>query len=137
MTLTSDVDWAELVESVSLVDETLRSGSDFANMDFPTRNLYRSAIEELARGSKLTELEIARAALLAANDPEHQAQGDGVHRGERDPNDRKRDPGYHLIGGGRRAVEGALGFCPPLRGLVGRFKCKVRLRGAYSRGLHN
>ena len=29
-------------------------------MDFPTRNLYRAAIEELARGSKLTELEIAR-----------------------------------------------------------------------------
>src|SRR6195256_494007 len=92
MRLTSDVDWAELVESVSLVDDTLRSGSDFANMDFPTRNLYRSAIEELARGSKLMELEIARAALLAANDPEHQAQGDRVHRGERDPNGRKRDP---------------------------------------------
>src|SRR5712691_9949532 len=110
MRLTSDVDWAELVESVSLVDDTLRSGSDFADMDFPTRNLYRSAIEELARGSKLTELEIARAALLAANDPEHQAQGDGVHRGEcdphrpeGDPDGRKRDPGYHLIAGGRRA----------------------------------
>src|SRR5205809_2787899 len=105
MRLTSDVDWADLVESVSLVDDTLRSGSDFANMDFPTRNLYRSAIEELARGSKLIELEIARAALLAANDPEHQSQGDGVHRGERDPNGRKRDPGYHLIGGGRRTFE--------------------------------
>ena len=60
MRLISDVDWAELFESVSLVDDTLRPGSDFADMDFPTRNLYRSAIEELARGSKLTELEIAR-----------------------------------------------------------------------------
>src|SRR2546427_7887792 len=83
-------------------------------MDFPTRNPYRSAIEELARGSKLTELEIARAALLAANDPEHQAQGDGVHRGERDPNGRKRDPGYHLIGGGRAALEPAKFIMPPL-----------------------
>src|SRR6266581_1060605 len=92
MRLISDVDWAELFENVSLVDATLRSGSGFADMDFPTRNLYRSAIEELARGSKLTELEIARAALLAANDPERQAQGDAVHRGERDPNGRKRDP---------------------------------------------
>ena len=73
MRLISDVDWAELFESVSLVDDMLRAGSDFADMDFPTRNLYRSAIEELARGSKLTELEIARAALLAASDPAHAA----------------------------------------------------------------
>src|SRR6267378_633242 len=129
MRLTSDVDWAELVESVSLVDDTLRSGSDFANMDFPTRNLYRSAIEELARGSKLMELEIARAALLAANDPEHQAQGDGVHRGERDPNGRKRDPGYHLIGGGRRAFEGAVGFRAPLRSWLGRFNARIGIGG--------
>src|SRR6267154_1520820 len=129
MRLTSDVDWAELVESVSLVDETLRSGSDFANMDFPTRNLYRSAIEELARGSKLMELEIARAALLAANDPEHQAQGDGVHRGERDPNGRKRDPGYHLIGGGRRAFEAAVGFRAPLRSWLGRFNARIGIGG--------
>jgi hypothetical protein len=43
-----------------LIDDLLQSGSDFASMDFPTRNLYRSAIEGLARGSKLTELEIAR-----------------------------------------------------------------------------
>src|SRR3989442_850767 len=129
MRLTSDVDWAELVESVSLVDDTLRSGSDFADMDFPTRNLYRSAIEELARGSKLTELEIARAALLAANDPEHQAQGDGVHRGERDPNGRKRDPGYHLIGGGRRTFEATVGFRAPLRSWLGRFNARIGIGG--------
>src|SRR5512134_1256539 len=86
MRLISELDWAELVESVSLVDDALRSGGDFAAMDFPTRNLYRSAIEELARGSNLTELEIARAALLAA----------------RDRNGRERDAGYHLVAGGRR-----------------------------------
>src|SRR5882724_7127432 len=40
MRLLSDVDWAEFFESVSLVDERLRSGSDFAAMDFPTRDLY-------------------------------------------------------------------------------------------------
>ena len=71
MRLISGVDWAKLFESVSLVDDVLQSGSDFAAMDFPTRNLYRSAIEELARGSKLTELDIARAALVAAADPKH------------------------------------------------------------------
>ena len=35
-------------------------------MDFPTRNLYRSAIEELARGSNRTELDVAHSAVLAA-----------------------------------------------------------------------
>lgn len=32
----SDMDWAVLFESVSLVDERLRAASDFASMDFPT-----------------------------------------------------------------------------------------------------
>jgi cyclic beta-1,2-glucan synthetase len=113
MRLISDVDWPELVESVSLVDDALRSGSDFAAMDFPTRNLYRSAIEELARGSALTELEIARAALAAATDR----------------NGRERDPGYHLIAGGRRAFEGTIGFRPPMGNWLGRFNATIGIRG--------
>ena len=69
MRLIAEVDWAEVFESVSLVDDALRRGSNFADLDFPTRNSYRSSIEELARGSKLTELEIARAALAACGRP--------------------------------------------------------------------
>ena len=34
MRLLSDVDWPELFESVSLVDDLLRSGSDFARVGF-------------------------------------------------------------------------------------------------------
>jgi cyclic beta-1,2-glucan synthetase len=122
MRLISEVDWPELVENVSLVDDTLRSGSDFADMDFPTRNFYRRAIEELARGSKLTELEIARAALLAANDPERQSSGNGVHR-------RERDPGYHLIAGGRRAFEATIGFRAPWRSWLARWNAKLGIGG--------
>jgi cyclic beta-1,2-glucan synthetase len=120
MRLISDVDWAELFESVSLADEALRAGSDFADMDFPTRNLYRSAIEELARGSRLTELEIARAALAAAGDR-------GVLDG--DAASRSRDPGYHLVAGGRRDFERAVGFRPPWRGWPGRFNAAIGIRG--------
>ena len=61
MRLMSDVDWAEFFEHVSLVDDALSTSADFAAMDFATRNLYRNAIEELGRGSKLSELEIAEA----------------------------------------------------------------------------
>jgi len=119
MRLVSDVDWAELVESVSLIDDTLRPGSGFAQMDFATRNLYRSAIEELARGSKRPELEIAQAALAAAT---------GTER-ERDPASRSRDPGYHLIAGGRRAFEAAIGYRAPVRRWPGRLSAAIGVGG--------
>ena len=123
MRLVSDVAWMELVESVSLVDEVLQSGSDFASMDFPTRNLYRSAIEELARGSKLTELEIARAALVAAADPKQACQtSDGIIS-------RERDPGFHLIAGGRPAFERTIGFRAPMRDWLVRSRTKIGIGG--------
>ena len=107
MRLISELEWSEFFESASLVDEALRDGSDFARMDFATRNLYRSAIEEIARGSMHTELEIAGAALSAAG---HAVAAAGCER----------DPGYHLIGPGRRAFEFAVDYrAPPLR-MLGR-----------------
>ena len=63
MRLISDIDWADFFERVSLVDARLGEHDGFAAMDFPSRNLYRSAIEELARGSDLSELEVAERAL--------------------------------------------------------------------------
>jgi cyclic beta-1,2-glucan synthetase len=107
MRLISDVDWAELFESASLADALLREGSDFGDMDFGTRNLYRSAIEHLARRSPLTELEVAEHAL----DCPSPATDDDESR-------RVRDPGYRLIGGGRHAFERAIGYRPPLRRLL-------------------
>ena len=106
MRLISDVDWAKLFESVSPVDEVLRAGSAFTDMDFASRNLYRTAIEQIARGTDLAELEIARRALAIAASSPDSADGDIRHR----------DPGYHLIGGGRRAFENSVGFRP--RGLT-------------------
>ncbi len=111
MRLISDVDWAKLFEAVSPVDELLRAGSDFAAMDFATRNLYRTAIEETARGTDLAELEIARRALQAAASASDTCDGDR----------RRRDPGYHLIGGGRLVFERSLGFRAPDLALRRRF----------------
>ena len=118
MRLISDVDWEALFESVSLVDKVLQSGSNFADMDFPTRNLYRSAIEDLARGSKLTELDIARATLVAAAEPD--AGGDG---------NRGRDPGFHLIAGGRLAFEKTIGFLAPISRRLVRFNSSIGVAG--------
>src|SRR5271169_1939982 len=51
MRLMMDFDWHEFVESVSLVDQILRSETNFGEMDFATRDSYRHAIEDLSRGS--------------------------------------------------------------------------------------
>jgi cyclic beta-1,2-glucan synthetase len=96
----SEVDWTELVERFSLVDDLLASGSGFAAMDFPTRNLYRTAIEELARGTPLSEIEVAQAAL----DRARRAGG---------PDARRADPGYYLLAGGRATFEQSIGYRPP------------------------
>ncbi|SEI89507.1 cyclic beta-1,2-glucan synthetase [Azotobacter beijerinckii] len=108
MRLISNIDWADLFESVSLVDDRLRVASTFAAMDFPTRNLYRQAIEQLARGSAHSELDIVGQVLEAAQ----RAAAEAVDAAQAE---RVGDPGYHLIAEGRRALERRLGFRPPLR----------------------
>ncbi len=103
----SDVDWKDLFERISLVDEALSVASSFREMDFPTRNLYRSAVEELARGSGRGELDIAKNALLAAQ----RASASCSTRID----ERRADPGYYLLSGGRRDFEAAIGFRLPAR----------------------
>src|SRR4030095_7179526 len=66
MRLVSAFDWAEFFESVSLVDATLWTETDFAVPDFVTRDRYRHAIEELARFSPHNEFEVARRAVSRA-----------------------------------------------------------------------
>ncbi len=120
MRLISDIDWAELFEQVSLVDELLRARSSFAAMDFATRDTYRSAIEELARGSDATELEVADRVLTAARDA-----------AAADPEQARRvgDPGHFLIGDGRRAFERALGARASVRTRVRRAATRLGLPG--------
>ena len=132
MRLISAVDWSELFESVSLVDETLREGSDFAAMDFPTRDRYRHAIEELARGSRHSELEVARHVIRATGREKHRPlrPGEGPRREE--------DPGYFLISAGRRSFEKELGFrSAPSQWLVRATSARRPLRlSADDRGPH-
>jgi cyclic beta-1,2-glucan synthetase len=124
MRLISELDWAEFFESVSLVDEELRTGSDFAGMDFSTRDRYRRAIEELARGSTHSEVEVARAAILIRK----RAEADQL-AGSAELDPRKRDPGYSLIGQGRRAFEAQLGFSAPLKDWLVRTNAAVGVSG--------
>ena len=105
MRLTSAFDWEEFFESVSLVDEVLRSGSNFGEMDFATRDYYRHAIEDLSRGSGHSEIEVAQRAVQRAKRSRAELHGDG-----HPPDERKADPGYYLISRGRLDFERELGF---------------------------
>jgi cyclic beta-1,2-glucan synthetase len=92
--LISSVDWAKFVERVSLVDALLRAESAFALLDFPTRDLYRHAIEDLARGSGRTELDVARQTIDLSRQT-------------------GQEPGHFLLARGRASLERELGYRAP------------------------
>ena len=106
MSLMSALDWMGFFETVSLVDAVLQTSPNYGTLDFATRNAYRRAIEEVARGSRLPELDVARAAVACT----HPADVD---------DERRSDPGFYLIGTGRLAFELTLGYrAPPMRRLL-------------------
>ncbi len=108
MRLMSAIDWTSFFESVSLVDDALREGSDFGAMDFVSRDRYRHAIEALARRCPLTELGVAQQAL-------EQAKASRTATQAPDADARRADPGYYLLGNGRRAFERLIGHRPDAR----------------------
>jgi cyclic beta-1,2-glucan synthetase len=114
MRAVSAVDWAELFESVSLVDAALRAADGYGAMEFATRNLYRAAVETLARGSTLDELEVAQRAVAHA--------GAGA-------SPRERDAGHALIADGRPAFARAIAYRPRLRDWPRRVGAAAGIRG--------
>ncbi len=111
MRLISATDWAEFFESVSPVDAVLRAESGFGEMNFATRDRYRHAIEEIARGTTLTEVEIARRAIAAARRAAVEARGQASSAAP----PRDGDPGYFLIARGRPRFERELASRATLR----------------------
>jgi cyclic beta-1,2-glucan synthetase len=98
----SAFDWPQFVENVSLVDNCLRGHPTYSEMDFLTRDRYRHAIEDLAKRSPYSELEIAAKVI------------DTIDRAEKEPDAdlQRQEPGYYLIGSGRCGFEQTLGFRP-------------------------
>ncbi|HZC45840.1 MAG TPA: protein ndvB, partial [Candidatus Acidoferrum sp.] len=122
MRLMSALDWAAFFESVSAVDAVLCADSDFAAMDFATRDSYRHAIEKLARGSAHTEIEVAQSAIAAARDAVAE-EPDGARTL------RAHHPGYYLISRGRRTLEQKLGFRAPVRDWIARANAAAGIMG--------
>ncbi len=108
--LIGDMDWPKFVESISVVDAMLAGRSEFARMDFMTRDQYRHVIEALSRRSRFSETEVTQILLDEAAS-------------------RHCDPGYLLLGGGRVAMERAVRAKLPPGEIIGRVLGKAGLPG--------
>ena len=100
MRFISDVNWDVWFDSVSLVDRLLRTQPTYGEMDFTSRTIYRTAIEELSRGSAHGELDIAQRAI------------DEVIAVQDRRSDTADNTGFNLVGPGRPKFEAGLGFKP-------------------------
>jgi cellobiose phosphorylase len=93
----SAMDWRKFVETLSIVEQALRTdpAAVYANMDFVTRDRYRHCVEALARQAEVTEDTVARAAIQLATEAAHR---DG-------PTARTAHVGFYLIDKGRPRLE--------------------------------
>jgi cyclic beta-1,2-glucan synthetase len=100
--------WKEVLEPLILVDTILRSDpvGSYARMDFESRSLYRKKLSHIARGSDLSEMDVAREAVLLAEQ--------ALTKPHPDPRSRLRQShvGCYLIGDGRTLLCQRVGFKP-------------------------
>nr|WP_171165869.1 glycoside hydrolase family 94 protein [Usitatibacter palustris] len=100
------IEWRKFFESTSVVEQKLREdpGGLYGRMDFATRDRYRHAVEEMARGSSLGEGDVARKAIQLAFEAAKGAGGTGDGDA-----DRTAHVGYYLVDRGRQKLEQAAG----------------------------
>ncbi|HEY3129173.1 MAG TPA: glucoamylase family protein [Acidobacteriota bacterium] len=102
----SRTDWRKLFEEVSLVEEILRTepAGIYAQMDFDTRDAYRHAVEEMARGAGRSEISVAQQAVSQVRSAFSEDW-----RGNSEDIPPHYHVGYYLIGDGRPALDSQLG----------------------------
>ena len=95
------MDWRAFVETMSVVEQTLREDPDgtYGTMDFATRDRYRHAVENIAKRGPLSEREVAAEAIRLAH--ESAARGGGTHGGDQ----RAAHVGYYLVDQGVSHLE--------------------------------
>lgn len=87
------LDWDEIFESLCPVGRVLDEDSTYREMDFPSRNYYRSKVQALARHTRTSETRVAKLAMECAR------EGQGVEN----------HCGYYLLDQGREALLRRLG----------------------------
>ena len=95
------MDWQEFVETMSIVEQTLREDPEgtYAKMDFAARDRYRHVVEKIAKSGRLTEDEVAAEAIRLAH--ESKTNKDGTYG----QYNREAHVGYYLIDRGLPQLE--------------------------------
>jgi hypothetical protein len=103
--------WKDFFERINLAERMLRRdpAHAYATMEFETRDQYRKIVEDLARGSKSTEIEVARQAVRLAREARDSDGHQSIHH------QRRSHVGYYLIGEGRPELERVLRYTPEYR----------------------
>jgi cyclic beta-1,2-glucan synthetase len=100
--------WKDVLEPLIPFDAILRRdpAGSYGRMDFESRSLYREKLSKIARRSDLSETDVAREALLLAQQ--------ALTKTYRDPRSKLRQShvGYYLIGDGRALLCQRVGFKP-------------------------
>ena len=104
--------WRLFVEEYSIVEHTLALDKEniYSKMDFFTRDMYRHAVERIAKKSDYSEEEVARMAVDIA--AAHSSTAEGVHR---------QHVGYSLVGKGVYELQKKAGMKLSLMPLLRKF----------------
>jgi cyclic beta-1,2-glucan synthetase len=86
----TQLDWREIFESVSIVEAVLEQDSVYPASDFTTRDQCRRAVEQIARYSKSSEIDVAKKAIQLALEAQVE---------------RRRNAAFFLIDKGRKHLE--------------------------------
>ncbi|MFZ2444787.1 MAG: glucoamylase family protein [Syntrophobacteraceae bacterium] len=111
------MDWREFVETMSMVEQTLREDpvGVYGEMDFASRDRYRHVVEKTAKNSLHSENEVARRAIQLAHEGAARNGGD----------DRTAHVGFYLVDKGlaqlERTAEVRLSLSEALRKVSRRF----------------
>ncbi|TAN39363.1 MAG: cyclic beta 1-2 glucan synthetase [Nitrospirae bacterium] len=100
------MDWREFVETMSIVEQTLREdpAGVYGSMDFATRDRYRHVVERLSKNGRLPESDVAAEAVRLAAGSREKKEAD------RGGDIRKAHVGYYLIDKGLPQLEELAGL---------------------------
>lgn len=103
----SGLDWRSFFERHNVTEEVLRNDPFYPTMTFTSRDIYRHAVEGLAKGSNRHEMQVAQVALEMVASAPPDAISHCFH------------VGYYLVGEGRKQLERVLEYKPkPLEAVV-------------------
>lgn len=101
-----DLDWKKLFEQIDETDKILKTDplGTYCQMDFESRDTYRSAVAKLAAQSTYSEVEVAQEAIVLARQTQRLNTVSGRAK------ERRTHVGYYLVGPGQETLKQRIGY---------------------------